>query len=341
MITTQTVDKHDPLLGFFHGWIDELSKHFDRIDVICLKEGEHSLPSSVHIHSLGKESSENDLKYIYKFYKYFWEYYCKSNVDYVFFHMGAIMNIMASPFFLIRKLKKTKFFWWKTHGHINVAGRLALCFVDRIYTAVPQSFPVESKKKYSVGHAIDTKLFRKVSRLENRSLILFVGRISRSKRVEQLIAITERLKKEGVDVRTRIVGEAIDKAYLIDLREKVTKLHLEKEIEFVGGVCHDQLASEYEKARIFINPSDNDGLDKVVLEAMMCGGIPITANISFEHMLSPYGLYMKKGDIEGYVQCVKRILAMSEDDRSILSKELGNIVTSQHALATLSNRIFF
>ena len=43
LIMTQAVDQNDPVLGFFHRWIEEFSRHCERVHVICLKEGEHSL----------------------------------------------------------------------------------------------------------------------------------------------------------------------------------------------------------------------------------------------------------------------------------------------------------
>lgn len=210
LITTQKVDKNDPILGFFHRWIEEFAKHFERIDVICLQEGEHTLPPHVYVHSLGKEMGENRLKYLLRFYHFFWQLYIRQGVDFVFFHMGAIYNILAAPFFFIRKFKKTKFFWWKTHGHIDTMGRLALAFVDRVYTATSESFPIRSKKRNVIGHAIDTDLFKPGVDGNKDIEVLFVGRISRRKRVEQVFQVVQELKKNRRKVSARIVGAQID-----------------------------------------------------------------------------------------------------------------------------------
>ncbi|MBI4086504.1 hypothetical protein HY416_00780 [Candidatus Kaiserbacteria bacterium] len=55
LICTQTVDRGDPTLGFFHEWIAEFARHCERVIVVCLFEGEHSLPENVTVLSLGKE----------------------------------------------------------------------------------------------------------------------------------------------------------------------------------------------------------------------------------------------------------------------------------------------
>jgi len=340
LITTQIIDKNDPMLGFFHRWVEEFAKHFDRIDVICLKEGTQTLPANVQVHSLGKESGENRFKYTWRFYKNFWKLYIKQDVDFVFFHMGAVYNIMAAPFFLIRKIKKTKFYWWKTHGHINLTGKTALLFVDNVFTAIKESFPIDTRKKVVVGHAIDTNLFKLGDRVKKEDTILFVGRLSRSKRVEQVIEIVSKLKDREFNIKAKIIGDTAENDYEEELRSLVKKLKFEEEIEFVGGVPQESLVKEYQCSRIFINPSDNDGLDKVVLEAMASGCVPLTGNLSFENILSAYGLFMKKGDIDGYVKEVEKIFALTDEEYNALVTKLRSDVVRQHTIDTLSNRIF-
>ena len=44
LLVAQTVDINDPVLGFFHTWIASLSRQVANVTVICLREGEHTLP---------------------------------------------------------------------------------------------------------------------------------------------------------------------------------------------------------------------------------------------------------------------------------------------------------
>ena len=55
LIITQKVDINDPVLGFFHRWLEEFAKHYEFVTVICLEKGEHRLPENVKVLSLGKE----------------------------------------------------------------------------------------------------------------------------------------------------------------------------------------------------------------------------------------------------------------------------------------------
>ena len=57
LIVTQTVDTDNPILGFFVRWIEEFAKHCEKIAVICLHEGEYTLPSNVEVYEIGKAVS--------------------------------------------------------------------------------------------------------------------------------------------------------------------------------------------------------------------------------------------------------------------------------------------
>jgi len=65
LIITQKVDKNDPILGFFHRWIEEFAKYCQSIIVICLQKGEYNLPKNIKILSLGKEKGKSKIKYIF------------------------------------------------------------------------------------------------------------------------------------------------------------------------------------------------------------------------------------------------------------------------------------
>lgn len=340
LITTQAVNKNHPILGFFHGWILEFAKYFDEIHIIALEVGEYDLPQHVHVYSLGKEVGTSRIKYTWRFYRYFAQIFFRVHVDYVFFHQGAIYNVLAAPFFFGRKLLRTQFYWWKTHGHFSRLDHTALWFVDRVFTAAGPSFPAQTQKKHVVGHAIDTDLFSYHDASARQPELLFVGRVSRSKRIEQVLEVTKQLRDEGEAITTRCIGVVADEEYYKELQQLVQNYELSDIVEFVPGVKHGELVAEYQRATVFMNPSDNDGLDKVVLEAMLSGTVPLTANRSFVDMLSQYDLYLPKGDINGYTRRVQEISAMTDDGYKALTEQLRADVVRDHALSTLTKRIF-
>lgn len=338
LITTQAVDVNHPILGFFIAWILEFAKHFDEVHIICLQKGEYELPPHVHVYSLGKEAGENKLKYLYRFYTYFAHIFFKARVDYVFFHMGAIYNILAAPFFFLRKSYGTKFYWWKTHGVINAKAKLALAFVDAVYTAGSMSFTVKTKKVHVVGHAIDTDRFTLTHHSPIPGRVLAVGRITPIKELETTLRVIAALVSSGRHFELRLIGTNDDGIYKEKLDTLITELAIDAFVTFVGSMNQEELQHEYEKAELLIHPAYRAGFDKVVLEAMASGVIPLTSTPSFEPLLEPFDLFVNAGDVGGYVS---RILMLGDGNaKKLLPSKLRQIVIDGHSVETLSQRIF-
>lgn len=341
LITTQTVDRDDPILGFFHAWIFEFSKYFEQIDIICLREGKHTLPKHVHVHTLGKEKNENRIKYLLRFYYFFTKVFFGTRVDYVFFHMGAIYNILAAPFFFVRRIRGTQFLWWKTHGKMtHLKERCALACTDKVLTAGSRSFGLSSPKVRVVGHAIDIHNFSNtvhVSRDPHQCLM--VGRIVPIKKIEVALRTMRALTPHLPDATLTIVGSPDSEAYQETLLRYCREEHLTA-VHFVGARPYHEIGKLYARATILFHPAYEAGFDKVVLEAMVSGVIPLTSISSFEPILSPFGLYIPEEDIAGYTAKTKDIFAMDTYEQEALRVILRNIVLKDHSLETLPARIF-
>ncbi len=339
LITTQAVDINHPILAFAIGWITEFSKHFAEVHVICLQKGTYELPSNVFVYSLGKENGESRLTYIVRFYRYFSYIFFKVKVEYVFFHMGAIYNILAFPFFIVRTFYKTSFFWWKAHGHINMVGKLALCFVDRVYTSTESGFPINTSKRHVVGQAIDTFLFVPPSSEEMRTKeIIFVGRIMPVKHLEDFIDTAQILLEVDPTITFTIIGPNGDAVYYKKQVEKISSLGLTQNIIFAGSKTQEELVIVYQHASVFLNTSRTHSMDKTVLEATLCGCIPVTSNKAFIDLLDEHGLYVENNSPDSYATVIKKLLAYS--DSADLREQLQKAVIEKHSLATFSKRIF-
>ncbi|MEM9336981.1 MAG: hypothetical protein AAGA35_03955, partial [Patescibacteria group bacterium] len=62
VICAEAVDRAHPILGFFHGWVEEFANHFGEVHVVCLGAGEFDLPQNVQVYSLGKEKRASKLR---------------------------------------------------------------------------------------------------------------------------------------------------------------------------------------------------------------------------------------------------------------------------------------
>ncbi len=338
LICTQIVDIQDPILGFFHGWILEFAKHFSEVHVICLKKGTYTFPPHVHVYSLGKEDGENRLKYLVRFYWFFGKIFFRVRVDFVFFHMGAIYNILAAPFFFIRGFFGTKFYWWKAHGLINSVGKFALTFVDRVYTSTESGFPIVTKKRHVIGQAIDTNHFSPQGEVVREAYkIIFVGRITPIKRLEDFLYTVLLLRNKGIPVSASLYGPVADAAYAKRLEEIREKEGLREHVAFMGTRTQDELVSVYQHASILLNTSMTQSMDKTVLEAALCGCLPVTANVAFRELLANTGFFTEEGTPEKYADILETIMASDSDS---LRRHLRERVIESHSIQTFSNRIF-
>jgi len=343
LICTQAVDKNDPILGFFHRWVEEFAKHFEHVFVICLKEGTHTLPDNVTVFSLGKEGGEDRVKYFFRFYLFFARVFFKEKVNFVLFHMGAIYNILALPFFCLRKFNHTKFVWWKTHGLLNFVGKIALIGVDEVVTAGSKSFNAKAKKVRVVGHAIDTETFTYTPRIEENTdlQILMVGRVTPIKKIENAFqTISAFREKINTNIFLDIYGPVTDISYKEKLQEVIEKSRLQDCVQFLPAQTPAQMQGIYQQYDVLIHPSYEAGFDKVVLEAMATGVIPITSIQSFEPILSLFNLYIDANNNEKYVEMCSHIQKMTSEERGVLREKLRKIVIDSHSISTLPERIF-
>lgn len=345
LIITQKVDKNDPILGFFHRWVEEFSKQFDKVWVICLEEGDHNLPLNVKILSLGKERGVSRLKYLWNFYKHSLPLVLGRRTDKVFVHMVEMYVLLLAPFFPVMKMLRVKFLWWKTHGHLSFKSKIALNFVDQVITASDKSFPVKTSKKIVVGHGIDTAKFipKEASVEEGAFKILTVGRISPVKHLEDLMMAIPKLRR-SLQEKTilNIVGSAPTGAddYFKFLQRQADSLDFVGEINFLGSIAQDELVSIYQNHSVLVNPSDTDSMDKVVLEAMACGVIPIASNLAYKEMLDPYGLYLPKRDVDKLTEILERVHVMQKSEKEDLKKQMRGIVVQNHNLENLAKKIY-
>jgi glycosyltransferase involved in cell wall biosynthesis len=103
----------------------------------------------------------------------------------------------------------------------------------------------------------------------NDPYVLYLGRISRGKGVDRLIAFFLDYCQRAADYSTRLVLAGRAETRLSVLRHK--------QVVWLGFVAEDQKASLMRGARCLINPSPAESLSMVVLEALALG-VPLLVN---------------------------------------------------------------
>jgi glycosyltransferase involved in cell wall biosynthesis len=300
LITTQKVDQNDDILGFFHDWILEFSKYYEKITVICLEQGKTDLPNCVNVLSLGKEKGDressllNKIQYLVKFYSFIWRE--RKNYDTVFVHMNPVYIIFGGIFW---RIWHKKIGLWYLHKQTSLILRVAEKITNIVFTASAESFQVKSSKAVIVGHGINTDVFRPTEKPQNTTLkILYVGRISPIKNQQLLLEAVDILvhKKHFSNIEIVLYGSPTvsgDQLYLEALKKFIIQKGIGNFIKFAGSVPNSAMPAEYRGADLTINLCPTGGMDKAVLESLACGVPAIVLNQAFTDIIEPEAILSK------------------------------------------------
>ncbi len=343
LICTQTVDKNDPVLGFFHNWIKEFAKHCEAVTVICLREGKHELPPNVRVRSLGKEKGRRSrVVYVLKFW-----YFCLRHLfsyKAVFIHMNHEYAVLG---WLIWKLAGKRRVLWYTHKSTPLLLRLASRIVDTICTASAESFRLKRENVVVTGHGIDTEVFSAPrAKPVDFMRIVTVGRVSRSKKIGTMLKAMPLLPKNGVAYRFTIVGTPItadDQKYQQELWDKIEELHIGDFSGFAGPKEASEIPDILAASDIFLHASDTGSLDKAMLEAMSERCVVISSNDAAKPILNAVqdGLAVEKTDPELFARAITRVYEMGIDARIKIGERSRVLVEQEHSLTKLIEKLIW
>lgn len=106
--------------------------------------------------------------------------------------------------------------------------------------------------------------------------LLAVGRLVPNKNFASLIDTVGLLKKDFPDIILRIVGDGPLRS---NLEHQVRERGLSSNVSFAGWLSDSELVAAYREAKIFVNPSLNEGGPRVAVEAMACGTPVVTTRV--------------------------------------------------------------
>ncbi len=103
--------------------------------------------------------------------------------------------------------------------------------------------------------------------------IVSIGRLIEFKGFQHLVAATDILKKQGIAIEVRIIGEGPSR---MELQQQISTLDLTSSIQLLGVRSQEQIKTELAAAHVFVLPSivdqkgASDILPTVITEAMAC-----------------------------------------------------------------------
>jgi glycosyltransferase involved in cell wall biosynthesis len=336
LIITQTVDKNDDVLGFFHRWLQVFAKHFELITVICLNRGEVDLPGNVSVYSLGKEKKyPGKMTYVKNFIELIVRH--RDEYDTVFVHMNQEYILLGAP---IWKGMGKKVTLWRNHPSGNSLTRLAVKLSDKVFCTSPSSYTASYSKTVLMPVGVDTEYFEDaMPSIRQRNSLLFFGRISPIKRPDLFIAALGMLKETRTNFTARIIGNYLpkDEIFGAKLKEMLHQFGLDSSVGLEPGVPHEQSLELYREAEVYINLTPSGSMDKTIFEAMSCGVLPVIHNSYFKEKID--NSFVTQDKAEKIAQSLEHVLSMSEPEKKRQRILIRKYVVENHSLDLLGKRL--
>ena len=321
LIVTQKVDRNDPILGFFHAWLELFARRCESVTVIAQSIGEHSLPPNVHVVGLGKEGGTPRMMQIARFWLFIVRH--RSSYDAVLVHMTPVWILLGAPVWVA--LRKRMYLWYEIRrGSVKLS--LALLLVRKVFAASAAGIPGTSRKLVVTGHGIDTALFRPDPAKRDSHATLSVGRITQVKRYD---VILDAFAKLPSDLHLAIAGGVItgrDEEEMEKLREQMESLGIIRRI-VIGWVSPADLPALLQHATLFLHAAEG-GLDKALLEAMASGCLVVSTSKSACDLLPE----ACSATSETIAAKAGKLLALGTSERQRLTQELRGLVERGHSL---------
>lgn len=329
LVVTQVVDTESRTLSFFHEWIRELAARFERVAVVCLYEGMHTLPN-VSIHSLGKEKgTRSRVAYAISFLSYTWK--TRREYDAVFVHMNEEYLFIGG---WLWKLLGKRVYLWRNHYAGSWKTRIAGFFADRVFYTSKHSYTASFPRSVRMPVGVDTRHFAGdgVERV-NRS-ILFFGRFSPSKRPVLLLDALQELTARNCTYRASFYGsaEAKDEAYRNQAIEKAKELGLP--VTFHEGVPHAEAPPVFRAHDIYVNLGNSGMYDKMLFEAAAAGCMVLARSDDW-HSFMGDAYWIPDDTAQGIADAIEATMAQ---DRDALRAHLQERA-AEHALPVLMDAL--
>lgn len=236
-------------------------------------------------------------------------------------------------------IKERIYRWaWKMMAKFETARARAVRVVNQKETPefLMQAGVPKEKIIYIPSMYIDLDVFKIYPEVEKKYDLVFASRLEKNKGIFNLIEAIKIAKEKRPDIKLLIIGQGPERK---NLELQTINYKLQTNIIFSGWLeTTRDMAMAMNSAKIFVNPSLNEGGPRVVLEAVACGLPAITTKVGLMHDLIRDGENGLFTDWEP-AKMADKILQLS-DSVSLQSKfsEAGLIIAQQfEKKATIRN----
>lgn len=198
-----------------------------------------------------------------------------------------------------------------------------ICVSDWTRREVLKRFSLPEEKVVTIYNGVDHTLYKPGNREEsrhrlglpqNQKILLNVGAETRRKNIPMLLKTVARLLQEGIEPKLIRVGEKTESTYKL-----LKELGLDQHVAYFTNVKEAQMPDFYRAADLLLMPSLDEGFGFPFLEALSCGLPSVASDVGpLPEIGGKAALYANPADLDGWVNTAKKVLRLSEEQRSAL-----------------------
>jgi glycosyltransferase involved in cell wall biosynthesis len=333
------MDKSSPVLAWQSRVAKELSNNCTSIHMLTEKMGDYDLTPNMTVDVIPRrpfsipKALGGGILVNLQLYRLLKKHPC----DVCFIHMAHKWAYRLWP---VLKLNRLPILIWYAHGSVSWHLKLATLCADKLVTSTEEGLRLNTPKKIVIGQAIDTDFFTQPADRNPKPEIVYVGRISKRKRIELLIDTLKALRDidSSTEWTLKIAGPTLtneDREYLGSIQKYIGTLSLENCIKFTGALTQAETIELYKTASVHLNVSNTGSMDKTVMEALSCGCPVVTTNEAFKDALSNItGAYSDSSDP---ISLAKTIYQMAQKPPP--QAELRSAIEGKHDLKSWLNKL--
>jgi len=232
---------------------------------------------------------------------------------------------------------------WYAHPSLTLSLKAAHIFSNKMVASVYDAYPYKKDKLVVVGQGIDTDIFHNKNE-KRENIILYAGRISRSKDIGTLLKAYKINESFLSDYKIYLLGDIIEmdgSDYVGELKQLIESLNLINKVIFKPSISRGLLPNVYSISKLFVNLTPAGFGDKVAFEAMACETPILVANPGMIETLGKYGesCFFEYQNANLLAVRMLEILEMSDTDSSNMGLYLRNRVKQLHNLESLPIKI--
>jgi alpha-1,3-mannosyltransferase len=238
-----------------------------------------------------------------------------------FMHKKPLILNTHGGFFHTQKRKLLKALYFHCINRFTIKG------MDIVVADSRNDFDIFSgitKRIRLVENAVELGPFRKVAekKAKSRNRFVFVGRLSRNKRVDLLIRAIGSINRKRKDVELIVIGEDWE-GLKKGLEKTAEENGVKDRVVFRGMVTEKELLACLGNAEFFASASGYEGFGISAIEAMAAGCIPLLNRIqTFTHFVRDResGFILDFGNPEKAAKAIERIIEMPAAEKAGISE---------------------